>query len=45
MRPIGAYPRASPTVMVDLYAQLFNKREDRSAEAIYDAVAALLSAC
>jgi hypothetical protein len=30
-------------VTLDVYAHLFNKREDKSAEAINDAVASLLS--
>jgi len=34
---------ASPTITLDVYAHLFNRREDKSAEAINDAVAALLS--
>ena len=49
MRPISdvikSVRHASPTVTLDVYAHLFNKREDRSAKAINDAVAALLSAC
>jgi hypothetical protein len=45
MRPISASRHASPTVTLDVYAHLFNEREDGSAEAINDAVAALLSAC
>jgi hypothetical protein len=45
MRPIGASRHASPTVTLDLYAHLFNQREDRSFKAINDAVAAPLSAC
>lgn len=35
---------ASPTITLDVYAHLFDKHEDRSATAINDAVAALLSA-
>ena len=45
MGPIGASRHASQTLSVDVYAHLFNEREDRSAKAINDAVAALLSAC
>ena len=45
MQPIGAYRHASPTVTLDAYAHLFNEREEGSAKAINDAVAALLSAC
>ena len=45
MRPISACRHASPTVTLDVYAPLFNEREDRSSKAINDAVAALLSAC
>jgi integrase len=36
---------ASPTITLDVYAHLFDKHEDRSAKAINDAVAKLLSAC
>jgi hypothetical protein len=43
--PIGASRHASQTLSLDVYAHLFNEREDRSAKAINDAVAALLSAC
>ena len=35
---------ASPTITLDVYAHLFDKHEDRSATAINDAVAKLLSA-
>jgi integrase len=36
---------ASPTITLEVYAHLFDKHEDRSAKAINDSVAALLSAC
>jgi integrase len=36
---------ASPTITLNVYAHLFDKHEDRSAKAINDAVAKLLSAC
>jgi hypothetical protein len=45
MRPISTSRHASPTVSLDVYAHLFNERDDRSAKAINDAVAALLLAC
>jgi hypothetical protein len=45
MGPIGASRHASQTLSLDVYAHLFNEREDRSAKAINEAVAALLSAC
>jgi hypothetical protein len=34
---------ASPTMTLDVYAHLFSKREDKSAEPMNEAVAALLS--
>jgi integrase len=36
---------ASPTVTLDVYAHMFSQREDKSAEPINEAVAALLSVC
>ena len=36
---------ASPTVTLDVYAHMFRQREDKSAGAINEAVAVLLSVC